>query len=355
MNLGRFCPGIENKEDVINFKKFSSKILKEARIKMKPPKCYLCGRETSSFCNSHCVPKFCLKSIAKDGKVKNVVSALGTNIQNDENGVNDAGTFYLICNDCDNKFFKDYETPENYDNSKPLSQKILAEITTKNYLKLIYKRLNEIYLYKKYIPNPIRQEANYLDINEYLNSFYKAKRLVEKNSSNNSFYLLYYTSLDYVVPLAFQGAINLAIDFDGRIVNDIYNYNPKYKMQYMHLCVFPMKDCTKVLLFFHDQENSRYNTFKKQFKKLKEEEKLNVISYLIFLYSEDYFFNEDLTKMVDKKYLSDISRMLPPYFSYETQSLAKEELVNNFSLSNWEDFPNILSEKFSIEKIADIK
>lgn len=53
--------------DIIEVRKKVNKMLSEARKKAKPPKCILCGKEQSSFCNSHSVPQMCLRPIA-DGK-----------------------------------------------------------------------------------------------------------------------------------------------------------------------------------------------------------------------------------------------------------------------------------------------
>ena len=41
--------------DIIEVRKKVNKMLSEARKKAKPPKCILCGKEQSSFCNSHSV------------------------------------------------------------------------------------------------------------------------------------------------------------------------------------------------------------------------------------------------------------------------------------------------------------
>lgn len=46
-----------------------------------------------------------------------------------ENGVNKAGTFHLICNDCDSKIFSDYENPDNYSNQP--TQKMIAQMALK--------------------------------------------------------------------------------------------------------------------------------------------------------------------------------------------------------------------------------
>ena len=47
--------------DIIEVRKKVNKMLSEARKKAKPPKCILCGKEQSSFCNSHSVPQMCLQ------------------------------------------------------------------------------------------------------------------------------------------------------------------------------------------------------------------------------------------------------------------------------------------------------
>ena len=53
----------------------------------------------------------------------------------DEKGINEAGTFQLICRDCDSKIFREYENPEAY-RDIPSSQ-MLAQIAMKNYLLMI--------------------------------------------------------------------------------------------------------------------------------------------------------------------------------------------------------------------------
>ena len=60
--------------DIIEVRKKVNKMLSEARKKAKPPKCILCGKEQSSFCNSHSVPKMVLKNIAKAGKLYRNIS-----------------------------------------------------------------------------------------------------------------------------------------------------------------------------------------------------------------------------------------------------------------------------------------
>ena len=101
--------------DIIEVRKKVNKMLSEARKKAKPPKCILCGKEQSSFCNSHSVPQMCLRPIADRGKVLHASLAMGFDIGvvDLDGGVNKSGTFNYICRECDAKFFQDYENPDN--------------------------------------------------------------------------------------------------------------------------------------------------------------------------------------------------------------------------------------------------
>lgn len=60
----------------------------------------------------------------------------------DEKGIREAGTFQLICRECDSVIFQEYENEDNY--KKEPNGMMLAQIAMKNYLKAISKRLNEL-------------------------------------------------------------------------------------------------------------------------------------------------------------------------------------------------------------------
>ena len=62
----------ENKiinSNLIEYKKEFNKVLSEARKASKSEKCIYCGKETTSFCNSHSIPAFCLRNIAVNGQL----------------------------------------------------------------------------------------------------------------------------------------------------------------------------------------------------------------------------------------------------------------------------------------------
>lgn len=123
-------PGV----DIIEIRKQMNKMLFEAKKIAKPTKCILCGRQQTSFCNSHSVPQLVLRPIAQKGMVLHASAALGFNeeLVDLEAGVNKSGTFNFICRNCDNSFFQDYENESNLLN-RP-TDKMLAEIAVKDML-----------------------------------------------------------------------------------------------------------------------------------------------------------------------------------------------------------------------------
>lgn len=103
-----------------------------------------------------------------------------------EKGVNRAGTFQLLCRKCDGVIFQEYENPDNYV-TKPTT-KMLAQIAMKNSLKFIGKRMEEYslyniigkeYEYSNYIVDRMH-EVQDMDLNEYRDSFKRAKSISEK-------------------------------------------------------------------------------------------------------------------------------------------------------------------------------
>ncbi len=154
MHFEKLDWGIEksdlSEEEKIVLAKLTSKLTKTAKKNNTEQKCFFCGKEVSSFCNSHFIPRFCLENIAKDGSVftPNIILNLpimGASIGKEQLGINNSGTFQIICRECDSIIFQEYENPENY--SKMITQKMMSEIAIKNLLKYISKRKFELALY----------------------------------------------------------------------------------------------------------------------------------------------------------------------------------------------------------------
>ena len=129
--------GLSDEFDIVPIRKMLSEMLKEAQKAAKPEKCILCNRVQTGFCNSHSVPQMVLRNIADNGKVLQANSLVGIEVIDIEKGVNNSGTFHFICNECDSKYFQDYENPDNLRNS--ITTKMLAEIALKDILIQLYK------------------------------------------------------------------------------------------------------------------------------------------------------------------------------------------------------------------------
>lgn len=339
--------------NIIEYKREFNKVLSEARKTSKPEKCICCGKETTGFCNSHSVPAFCLRNIATNGELLHSNKLVNFPLMDFEKGVSNAGTFQVICRECDSKIFQEYEEPNNYQDE--VTPKMVAQIAMKNYLKAISKRINEYAIYdiikdRAYEYTEFTDYMHYIqdvDLNEYKRGFEKAKRLSGKNWSGE-YHVFYYEKLNYVVPIAFQSALSLVVDLDGQVVNDIYYENPKYKLEDFHICIFPLKDSSIVMMFV-DSEYKRYRNFYKKFKKLSQEEKLSIVNYIIFLYSEDIFFSKEIpSDILQNKNLVDVSKQSSMVIASDPFIKAIEKAKDIYDLSNHNNIPNLLSEKYKL-------
>lgn len=339
--------------DIIGYKKEINKVLSQARKASKSEKCIHCGKETTSFCNSHSIPAFCLRNIATNGELLYSNILVNFPLLDFEKGINKAGTFQLICRECDGKIFQEYEEPNNYENG--ITQQMVAQIAMKNYLKAISKRVNEhaiFDIFKEKVSESKEfadhmQSIQDVDLNEYKQGFEKAKRLSKKNWAGE-YNVFYYEKLNYVVPIAFQSPIALVVDLDGQIVNDIYYGNPKYKLEDLHICVFPLKESSVVIMFV-DSVHKRYRNFYRKFRKLSQQEKLSIINYIIFLYSEDIFFSKEIpADILQNEELISVSKQSSMAISDNPFISAIENSKDIYDLSKHSTIPNLLSDKYKL-------
>lgn len=275
---------------------------------------------------------------------------------NNDKGLNEAGTFKLLCPTCDGKIFQDYENLEAL--KEVPSERMLEEIALKNVLLMLNKRYTEIELYNNLlkeskIPYPFdkKQEVNSLDERDYFWDFNRIKEIMKENGEKCEFKLFYCKHLDYTVPIAFQGAITLYGDLKGNIVTDIYNTSEEVIVKHMHICVFPL-DIGSVVFAFYNKADTEYDSFVNQFNELDDDEKMRIISYIIYEYSEDmltakkfphrtWFLNKMEVTFRETTEIFALSKEM-------AQEMQREKVK---ALQNIEkDFPCILSEKFAVKK-----
>lgn len=340
-----------NQETIKNKKQFND-IIKSAQVMAKPSQCILCKKKVAGFCNSHTVPRFILENLSINGQLLYSNTLIRLPLLHDDIAINRAGTFHIICRDCDKITFRDYEDPNNYSHNP--TQKMLAEIALKNYLKMLSKRQVEIELFNNdLLINSMFQEdhkktleVKELDKHEYLEGIMHAKKVIDKDT--NGYYLIDYIELNYVVPIAFQGCIAMVSGFDNDLINDIYNKNYKYKLQDLHICIFPFKDCTRIFLFIKDGD-SRYSSFYKKYKKMSGSQKLQVINFLVFKYSEEWYASYKVKAILNqsslKKIVGQTSDPLPILTNMsekEVYAQCLHEVIEKFCIKDVDKIPNLL-------------
>lgn len=346
--------------DLISFGKYVSEFKREAHSEAKPEVCYICGEPMTSPCNSHTVPQYCLREIAVNGKLLTTAAVMGGNVIASEVGVNKAATFKCVCARCDTEFFKLYETPETL-RSYPTSQ-VLGQIAAKNLLREISKARFELGLNSALgdlscFDFDAMVKVRAVDLREDEKALKKAIRVGRNGNSASAFSIIYYKQLPYVVPFAFQQMVCLVSDFEGGVVNNAFITNIDYKMEPMHICVLPSKGFTTVLAF-RSKEAKRYRRFERQFRGVSEEEKLATIVKLVFAYSEDVLLSKQLSRAVlENSSLAELARRGRAYFGFadnfeDYERTAHEASLVDFAISSLPTPPNLLLEKYSLDKLV---
>lgn len=338
--------------DIIEGKKQLAEILKEARNTAKPDMCIMCSKPQTSFCNSHLIPQMILKTIADNGKLLHPNVLMGIEILDIEKGVNNAGTFHFICRKCDAELFQDYENPDII-KSYP-TDIMMAEIALKDMLLMLSKRNEEKELFnivqKKYggfENKEVLDEIKELDSKEYLDDIELYKQIITSKTTGN-FQVLYWKKLPYIVPLAAQSPIAVYKDMDGNIINDLYSTDPNYRIQNVHLCVFPIENET-VILLFHHRRDKNYRQLRHQFNSTSDDKCLKYINYLIFAYTEHYFFSKTIRDKIQfDENMVKLSKEVNGNPDFGMLDVA--DFFNEYTPVSIDDIPNFLSEEYSLQK-----
>lgn len=334
----------------IEQKKEIARIYKKVRELSKPSSCLICGKTQTSFCNSHLVPQMVLKSIAINGKLLQASILMDIEDIDIEKGINNSGTFHFICNECDSTLFQTYENPLNLLN-KP-NDKMLAEIALKNMVMMLSKRNEEVclfdYMQKHYNLFENKEELDKdhtLDIRDYTNDLNMFQDILQ-NNKENCFNIMYWKILPYVTPIAVQTPITIFEDLDNTIINETFNPDSQIRMQCVHLCVFPLESQTVILLFYHKRDKN-YRSLWRQFNCLSEEKKLKYINFLVFKYTENYFFSPLIRELLetDKKLqLLSQENNGAPHLGH----LSPLDVLTPYKSITYDEIPNFLSHEHAL-------
>jgi hypothetical protein len=132
-------------KDRVKYRQEFSRLNRSVREASKDELCAVCKKPMTSFCNSHSIPAMCLRRIAENGIVYRSTELLDMPVVDSKLGVNNAGTFQMICKECDSLYFKGYEDIESLKETP--AQKMMCEIALKNYLKAESTSRNSINTY----------------------------------------------------------------------------------------------------------------------------------------------------------------------------------------------------------------
>lgn len=335
----------------ITVNKFASRINRKARERAKEDTCCVCGKICTSFCNSHSIPQFALHRIAENGKVAQVLQG-EIPTMGDDTGLNSAGTFRLICRECDSSIFQKYENPNAY--SKQPTEQMLAQIAMKNELHMISKRKHEIELYNlmeqrfdNFHSIGTGKSIEELDLAEYQTSLQYALKTISGNKEDR-YHLCFYRLLDYVVPMSTQSSLCLIADFEDGIINNIYNLSEQYHMASIHVAIFPLHK-TSVVMLFVESGIKRYRKFIRQLNKLDPEDQLAAINYMVFSYTENTFICPSVYKKVKKNAnFMEVCRKT----TIAQTSVAFVDPINvaieDYSFSKRNSIPNLLGQEYAI-------
>ncbi len=329
----------------IEIKKQVSKFFKTAEHRAKKDCCALCGKPCVSFANFHSVPQFVLKNIDVNGKFKTFGDIVG--MPTSRNGINNAWTFHIICSDCENLYFKDYESESAL--LKEPTNLIMSQIALKNALLLLSKYRVDSETNSEAIKigafigeTDVLPIMNALDLKNMDFEIRRSKKIIDKKLKSG-YSLIYYKVLDWIAPIAFQSALCVCKNIDGTVLNDVYSESDKVRMHFLHICIFPLSDSTVVMAFTHKDDRKNI-LFQRNFQKLGDDKKLEYINYLIFKYTEHAL----LSPQIDSLVLN----------SDKLMDLCEETHENEFGYGQIilpSEIPNFLSPEFALTKQEDSK
>ena len=341
-----------SQDEIIEVKKKISRVDKGIRQKIKGDTCRLCENSCSSFCRSHSIPEFVLENIAENGDVsaprqKDDLEPLK------KTGTGAAGVFFNICRDCDSHRFQNYEQ-ENAYRTLP-SDEMLTEIAIKNYLKWMYTKLvdtvgEKFHEEKGTLPILIKHGAylpTELDLQEYQ---FELERLLSLSACGNikRFHLQYYKELNYRIPFAAQYLIAMLADLEGNLINDIFNPEKSYHMEYLHVAIFPLENTSAIFLFTREGQ-TRHRRFVRQLNKLSELDQLATINFLTFSGTDNVFLNpsvyQTLTNNAD---FMDVCRMTYSVNSIVPNPNSHKIVMEEHSFSKRNAIPNLLAPEYAL-------
>ena len=189
-------------------------------------------------------------------------------------------------------------------------------------------------------------ELKEMDFKEFEEEVAFHKNIADNNLTGG-YQIICHEILQYRVPIAMQSAIAMLKDYNGNKINDVFDFRPTTRMQYLHICIFPLEKESVILAFYHKRDKL-YRSLRHQLNSISTDKKLKYINYLVFKYTENYFISKTIKSEVETNdnlhLLSCENNGMP--------NLGMLSLDNLFGVDyksvSMDDIPNFLSSKWAI-------
>ena len=225
---------------------------------------------------------------------------------------------------------------------------MLAEIAVKDMLLLMSKRATEKELVK------IQQKKfacfdnvedliglKELDADEFAEEILFHKGIADRNETGG-YQVLFWKVMPYVIPIAAQSVIALTSDMEGKEINDVYNCDSNVRMQYMHLCFFPMKNQSVVLAFYHKRDKL-YRSLRHQINASSEDKVLRYLNYLLFAHTENYFISKSVKQEIENN--DTLQKLSQEANGFPTMGYLNNDFGIGYTPVNMDEIPDFLDSK----------
>lgn len=335
----------------------------------KSENCFLCQRplnEVGGVINSHTIKAEILSNLCSDKghlispaffEPKLQYSNVDHKGGKIRPGINEAGTFSLVCGDCDSDFFSGYEGKVSKQDE--FTQSDLAEIVIKNSLFDIgeFKRRKALSLTEDHtvLKDSFSIDFSILLEQQAIREIYRThgvedQKQVDRNIERalacifeeiDTYEKIFDFTLDHTVPLAIQTSAVLSHFPNGRSFQNI-----KARVGHVSeffLCAFPGSNGKTRMLCFYDKSDDRLNAAREDFK-LYDEMFLAKYFYVAMLNVNSYgfFYSPLAEKSVLNKRCISIPISTP---EWQYRSFEKMLMIS----------ANIFEEKYNLEIIKKYK
>lgn len=290
--------------DKIEINKEISKIKKEANQYTKGTNCALCGKECTSFCNSHTIPRFVIKNISKDGTVYNPSMTmqdidLDTRLKifKANPGIEKTLTFDSICRKCDNEVFSCVENESVLE--KEFDAKVLNLYALKILLHTQYTKIRDaIFLNVGAEKRNMSDFANLITM-PWVFDMIEATREIEdyKSAMENGTYIKHKVIIDKIIDkktnFCCTTELTLPFSYNGRKINDLCG-EESYSTRFggIFTLVLPLSNNKTRIVMYYRRKYSSYDNVKEEFQTMNLDEQLQAISNLLIIYTEEFIYNE---------------------------------------------------------------